>query len=132
MIRLGVSLFGVALAAAWCQGTPLDRAPRIAANSRRNADERDLGAGAKLYARECAACHGANREGRGKVPPLNGEEVRQAPPGALFWVLRNGSIRKGMPSFAHLPDSQRWQIVTWLKYGNGATRSDASTAAKPK
>ena len=73
-------------------------------------------AGAKLFARECASCHAANGVGGlGKAPPLRQEEVYQAPPGALFWVLRNGSLRRGMPSFAHLPEAQRWQIVTWLQ-----------------
>jgi len=71
-------------------------------------------AGAKLYQRECAACHGMNREGTGKAPGLDSAEVREAAPGALFWVLRNGSVRRGMPSFAHLPEAQRWQIVTYL------------------
>jgi mono/diheme cytochrome c family protein len=72
-------------------------------------------AGAKLYQRECAACHGADAHGLGKALPLAEPEVRQASPGTLFWVLRNGSIYRGMPSFSHLPDEQRWQIVTYLK-----------------
>jgi mono/diheme cytochrome c family protein len=72
-------------------------------------------AGAKLYARECASCHGQRRSGLGKAPPLDTPEVYNAAPGALFWVLRNGSLRRGMPSFAHLPEPQRWQIVTYLK-----------------
>lgn len=72
-------------------------------------------AGAKLYARECAACHGADAEGRGKALPLIAPEVDEAAPGALFWVLTNGSLRRGMPSFAHLPEAQRWQIVEYLK-----------------
>jgi mono/diheme cytochrome c family protein len=72
-------------------------------------------AGAKLYGRECAACHGPNREGIGKRPPLNVQTVYRATPGALFWVLRNGSLNRGMPSFAHLPEPQRWQIITFLR-----------------
>jgi mono/diheme cytochrome c family protein len=73
-------------------------------------------AGAKLFARECASCHGENAVGGlGKAPPLRQPEVYRAPPGALFWILRNGSLHRGMPSFAHLPEPQRWQIITWLK-----------------
>ena len=73
-------------------------------------------AGAKLFARECASCHGENGVGGlGKAPRLRQKEVYEAPPGALFWILRNGSLHRGMPSFAHLPEAQRWQIITWLQ-----------------
>lgn len=41
--------------------------------------------------------------------------MRGVPEGALFWVLRNGSLRNGMPPFSHLPPQQRWQIVSYLK-----------------
>ena len=77
--------------------------------------ERALRAGAKLFARECASCHGENAAGGvGTAPPLRHAGVYKAAPGKLFWVLRNGSLRHGMPSFAHLPEAQRWQIITWL------------------
>jgi hypothetical protein len=42
-----------------------------------------------------------------------------ASPGTLFWVLRNGSLRRGMPSFAHLPEPARWQIITFLQDRSG-------------
>jgi mono/diheme cytochrome c family protein len=82
-------------------------------------DERARRAGAKLFARECAPCHGASGQGIGKPPPLNGLNVSGAPPGALFWVLENGSLWHGMPSFSHLPEQQRWQIITFVR-GLGA------------
>ena len=72
-------------------------------------------AGAKLYARECAACHGITRQGRSNIPPLNQPEVYGAASGTLFCVLRSGSLHRGMPSFAHLPEVQRWQIITFLQ-----------------
>ncbi len=74
-------------------------------------------AGEKLYRRECAACHGADRREGAKAPPLFRREVSGADPGALFWILRNGSIRRGMPSFAHLPEPERWQIIAFLQSG---------------
>ena len=72
-------------------------------------------AGARLYARECAACHGANAGGTRKAPSLIGADVAESAPGALFWVLRNGSLDRGMPSFAHLPEARRWQIISYLR-----------------
>jgi mono/diheme cytochrome c family protein len=96
-------------------GTLIDRVPpraRAQVNPS-TSDERSERAGAKLYKRECANCHGADGRGSSKAPPLN--HVATAPPGSLFWVLRNGSLRRGMPSFAHLPEQQRWQIIDYLR-----------------
>jgi len=93
-------------------------------------NERARRAGAKLYARECAACHGSNREGGQKAPPLNKPEVYQARPGTLLWVLRNGSLHTGMPSFAHLPEPERWQIITWLRQVNGSAAEDRAATGK--
>ena len=116
MIRIACLLAAVGIAAAG-GGTLVESAPPTAAKlqSPIESDQRAHRAGAKLYARECAACHGANREGRGNAPPLDRPDVQGAPSGTLFWVLRNGSIQRDMPSFAHLPEAQRWQIVTYLK-----------------
>lgn len=97
--------------------TPVQQAPARASSAINPLvnQERAQRAGAKLYARECASCHGANAGGSGKALPLVAPEVRDAAPGALFWVLTNGSLVRGMPSFAHLPAAQRWQLVEYLK-----------------
>ena len=78
-------------------------------------DRTALEAGRKLFHRECAECHGKDARGIGKAPPLVMPDVYRATPGALFWVLRNGSLKRGMPSYAHQPEQQRWQIVIYLK-----------------
>jgi mono/diheme cytochrome c family protein len=72
-------------------------------------------AGAKLYRQHCAQCHGENQQGLNTAPGLRSPAVQQAPPGVLFWFLRNGNVRRGMPSWAGLPDQQRWQLVSYLK-----------------
>lgn len=106
----------LAAGAARCED-PIERAPARAAGIANplEGNEQAIRAGAKLFARECAACHGPTGAGGGKAPPLNQPNVSGASPGTLFWVLRNGSLFRGMPSFAHLPEPQRWQIVTYLR-----------------
>ncbi|MBZ5590827.1 MAG: c-type cytochrome [Acidobacteriia bacterium] len=109
--------------------SPVHRAPARASKITNPLDGNEQAplAGAKLYARECAACHGAAGAGGGKAPALTQTEVSSAAPGTLFWVLRNGSLYRGMPSFAHLPEPQRWQIVTYLR----TLRPNATAAVKP-
>jgi len=72
-------------------------------------------AGKKLFEDHCAECHGAGAAGGRKGPSLRAEEVRQSPPGAIFWILTNGVVRRGMPVWSKLPEPQRWQLVTYLK-----------------
>src|SRR5271166_3313008 len=111
-----VMVLGIATACG-ATGSLIQRCPP-AAVERRNPlgrDEQARRAGAKLYARQCASCHGANREGRSHAPPIDRPDIVKAAPGTLFWVLRNGSLYRGMPSFGHLPEAQRWQIITFLQ-----------------
>lgn len=88
------------------------------ARARNNPLESDadaVAAGKKLFAGHCAECHGSTAEGGKKAPSLRAEAVQQATPGALFWVLTNGVVRRGMPVWSKLPEPQRWQLVRYLK-----------------
>jgi glucose/arabinose dehydrogenase len=94
-------------------------------------------AGAELYAANCASCHGQRAEGTGNVPPLAEGPTQTVPDGEVFWYVTNGDVANGMPSWAKLPEEQRWQIVTYLKtlsHGGaqpvaGAKRSRRADAA---
>jgi mono/diheme cytochrome c family protein len=96
---------------------PVQRAPseEAARSNPYDGQQPAAQAGQKLYLRECSGCHGREAQGTRRGPALGSSALLKAPPGAIFWVLRNGSPRAGMPSFSHLPEAQRWQIVTYLK-----------------
>jgi mono/diheme cytochrome c family protein len=102
--------------------SPLDRARNISQQQQNPYQDRAAAerAGAKLFLRHCSACHGRDARGIGKAPSLVSDEVRNAEPGELYWVLRNGSLTSGMPSFSKLPEAQRWQIIAWLQRLNEA------------
>ena len=74
-----------------------------------------LAAGEKLYRRHCAECHGDDRTGKEKAPALPSERMQLVPPGAIYWVLQNGRMKNGMPSWSRLPEQRLWQIVTYLR-----------------
>ena len=114
---VAVLLCSSAIVLAASKGLPLQRVP-ISAQQRANpidTNDDNRRAGRKLFLQECAPCHGREALGKRRVPPLATPMVRQAKAGALFWVLRNGSLCHGMPSFAHLPEDMRWQIIVFLK-----------------
>jgi mono/diheme cytochrome c family protein len=74
-----------------------------------------LRAGEKLYRQHCEECHGSDARGSAHAANLRAPDVQNATPGELEWLLRNGNLRSGMPSWSGLPEPRRWQIVTYLK-----------------
>src|SRR5438874_4667143 len=95
----------------------LRKAPEKAAN-RPNPLESDpeaVAAGRLLFEDHCTECHGDDAKGGRKAPSLRVSEVQNATPGALFWLLTNGVVRKKMPAWSKLPEPQRWQLVRFLK-----------------
>jgi mono/diheme cytochrome c family protein len=74
-----------------------------------------VAAGAKLFRQNCSNCHGSEGMGQQNRPNLHSERIRSATPGELEWLLKNGSMKNGMPSWSRLPEQQRWQIVSYLK-----------------
>jgi len=77
-------------------------------------------AGRKLFEDHCAQCHGSSAQGGKRAPELVGGEMELATPGEIFWVVTNGVVRHGMPSWSKLPEAQRWQIVTFLQSLNAS------------
>ena len=75
-----------------------------------------IAAGRNIFEEHCAHCHGENAEGKKKRPSLKSQRVQQdATVGDLHWLLVNGSMKKGMPAWAKLPDPQLWQLVSYLR-----------------
>jgi mono/diheme cytochrome c family protein len=109
-------------AAAWPKDsrgilTAIARAPENA-RTRKSAyvDDPDaIRAGRKLFLQHCAECHGDDARGRRHAANLHGSGVQRATPGELEWLLWNGNIGKGMPSWSGLPEQRRWQLVAYLK-----------------
>jgi mono/diheme cytochrome c family protein len=86
--------------------------------AKHNPFERDpdaIAAGQNLFEQHCSECHGNTGDGSKKAPSLRAEEVQNAAPGAIFWIVTNGVVRRGMPVWSKLPEPQRWQLVSFIK-----------------
>lgn len=89
-----------------------------------------IAAGRWLFLDHCAQCHQRDAMGKGKRPSLRSAFVQHATDGELFWVLRNGILSRGMPSWSMLPEPERWQIIAYVKsLGPATRRSEHSTPA---
>ncbi len=106
----------------------LAKAPEKA-RAKRNPMEKGpdaVAAGRNLFEQHCAECHGNAAQGGKKGPSLRATEVQNAEPGALFWVLTNGVVRRGMPVWSKLPEPQRWQLVSYIKSLGAAPAKEES------
>ncbi len=120
------SIFALAVAA-FATVTPLSAqdagfngAPAsAAAQAYPHAADADPKAGQEIYQQRCAACHGMDAKGAGNVPALTTPHVQSAKPGELFWYITKGDLANGMPSWTSLPEQQRWQVVSYVKYISG-------------
>jgi thiosulfate dehydrogenase len=112
------------------------------------ADEAAYLAGARIYRRDCAVCHGLP----GEAPPAISKSmfpdpppmfalyegrfgqykgrigISDDPPGEIFWKTKNGIRLSGMPAFGpSLSDEQIWQVSLLLAHAGEV--SDAVRAA---
>ncbi|MGD0964332.1 MAG: cytochrome c [Candidatus Acidiferrales bacterium] len=151
-LALAYVMLGLAPAAATAPPMPFERfLAGTALHNRisREAPQRDLSsftnqdliAGADVYKRNCAVCHG--------LPPLPAPPIAKAMfPGApqlltpegmitddavgvTYWKVRNGIRLSGMPSFeAVLSDQQKWEVSALLARADQLP-PEAQEALKP-
>jgi thiosulfate dehydrogenase len=84
--------------------------------------------GLRLYAQDCAICHGGGQgadsnaspiaKGEYPAPPqLASDGVEDDPQGWSFWKIKHGIRLTGMPSWKNaLDDNQIWTLALFLKH----------------
>ena len=87
-------------------------------------DDANLVAGIKLYASDCAVCHGA-ADGKPshiasglyqRAPQLAKHGVEDDEDGENYWKIAHGIRMTGMPGFSKsLTDDEIWKIALFLK-----------------
>jgi thiosulfate dehydrogenase len=105
------------------------------------ASDEAYAAGAKIYRRNCAVCHGlpgqdqtAIAKGEFPKPPklLNGQGVTNDPVGVTYWKVANGIRLTGMPGFnGSLSTEQKWQVSLLLSNANKLPATVVSALKEP-
>jgi mono/diheme cytochrome c family protein len=97
-------------------------------------DAEALAGGRKLFLRKCAECHNEDGSGIQDAANLQVQEVQKQTDGSLFWKITNGNVKRGMPPFSKLPETERWQIVLFLRTlkPSGEQPSGANPPTSPK
>jgi mono/diheme cytochrome c family protein len=115
---VAASFFGFA-ASAWAQAPGPWEAP--AAEKTKKSPGGNIANGKKLAETNCFSCHGASGKGDGpaaaalnpKPADWTSPKVQAESEGTLFWKISNG--RGPMPPWKHLPDKDRWDLVSYVK-----------------
>lgn len=113
-------LFFLTSIAAQAQDTTFHNAPASAKQEKNPFAGQQAGSEKSLYHQRCASCHGENGEGTGNIPALASGKAQSASDGELFWYITKGDLNNGMPSWAQLPQKERWQIVAYLRVLGGS------------
>lgn len=112
-------------------GLPTHAGAQEAAVAGLAADPGFAAAGKKLYRRKCAMCHGTGGQGDGPVSryvfpkprdlSLGVFKIHSTPTGGLptdqdlFETLTRGMPGTTMPAWSNLTETERWQLVAYLK-----------------
>ena len=89
-------------------------------------DDRSVGLGRAVYAKNCQSCHGPRGRGDGpavgrlnvSVPDLTDPDVQSETDGELFSIITKGS--KPMPAYRRLlNEEQRWHVVNYVRSAFG-------------
>lgn len=120
-IAVAVGLGFALVASAWAQ------TPWPAPDSEKNkkspiaAGPKAIEQGKKVARVNCASCHGNSGKGNGpaamalnpKPADWTAKKVQDETDGEIFWKITTG--RGAMPSWKHLPESDRWALVQYVR-----------------
>ncbi len=104
------------------------------------ADETAFTAGASLYRKQCAVCHGLPDQPQSaiakgmypEVPQLFVHKVTDDPAGETYWKVSNGIRLTGMPAFkGSLSETELWQVSLMLSNADKLPETAAALLKKP-
>jgi PQQ-dependent dehydrogenase (methanol/ethanol family) len=125
MVRMTVRLLALSLwmSAVWIAAAPQD--PRPGEKNPLAGDPAAIAAGAELFARSCASCHGIDS----RAPSLStGVFARGGEDDQIAQSIRAGVPGTQMPAFPALRTDAVWQLVAYIRSLSGAGVAAASAS----
>lgn len=133
--RIALAIVGIGLASATLfDTTPESRTPNPVPFTVTSVE-----AGRTLYIANCAACHGVDARGGGpqagttavRPPSLVSGHLGSHSDGDIFYWISNG-LPGGMPVWkSALTETERWELVDYLRSINGAVPAAGSAPGGP-
>jgi thiosulfate dehydrogenase len=105
-----------------------------------DADETALTAGARIYRKDCAICHGLPNQPESAmakgmypaVPQLFVHKVTDDPAGQTYWIVANGIRLTGMAAFkGSLSETELWQVSLMLANADKLPAAATALLNKP-
>ena len=116
-------IVGILLAAVATSKVTSSQTPNTQSSSKRviNSD------GKKLFEAQCAACHGLDGGGGEHAPDIaRASSVKSRSESELFYIIHDGLILNGMPSFSTISDDKIRAILAHLRLLQGKTATRAA------
>jgi alcohol dehydrogenase (cytochrome c) len=111
----------------------IDRRNPYAVIQNAKTSDRDVASGAVLFLNKCSSCHGPDGGGSQVAPALVGRDFKHGDSDwAVYRTLRDGVAQTAMPATPELSETQRWQIISFVRsLGSASSNKATAKAARP-
>lgn len=111
----------------------IERRNPYAAIKNAKTSDRDVASGAESFLVNCSSCHGPDGGGSQIAPALVGREFKHGDSDwAVYRTIRDGVAQTAMPATPGLTETQRWQVIAFVRsIGLASGNKTAEHAARP-
>ena len=94
--------------------------------------DRDVASGAVLFLNKCSSCHGPDGGGSQIAPALVGRDFKHGDSDwAVYRTIRDGVANTAMAATPDLSETQRWQVISFVRSLGAAGNNNVAEAARP-
>ncbi len=92
----------------------------------------DVAAGSTIFLNLCSSCHGPDGNGSQVAPALVGREFKHGDSDwAVYRTIRDGVATTAMPATPDLSETQRWQVIAFVRSLGARNAGTLAETARP-